>query len=152
MFSLAHNLVKINEGTTISFVQELDNIALFNIFGYEHQGGTNIFFYTSLFKYNHWYLILEGGFTKLFNELDTDGNKRYILNIAVSTTQLAKRLGEIGENWETDFKTTPFSLTIDECVKRKEFTKKEFDIIYLLDATGSMGRYLAASRYQCINI
>ncbi len=28
----------------------------------------------------------------------------------------------------------------------------EFDIVYLLDATGSMGSYLAAARDQCINI
>ena len=86
MFSLAYNLVKISEGTTVSFVQEPDNIAPFNIFGYEHQGGTNILFYTPPFKYNHGYLILEGGFTKLFNELGTDGTKRYTLDIAAFTT------------------------------------------------------------------
>ena len=103
MFSLS-NLVKINEGTTVSYVVETDNIAPFYNFGYEHQGGSNILFYTPPFKYNHGYLILEGGFTKLFNELDTDGTKRYILNIAAFTTQFAKRLGEIGENWKTDFK------------------------------------------------
>jgi len=28
----------------------------------------------------------------------------------------------------------------------------EFDIVYLLDATGSMGSYLEAAREQCINI
>ena len=154
MFSLGHNLIKIDEGTTVSYVEESDNIAPFNIFGYEHQGGTNILFYTPPFKYNHGYLILEGGFTKLFNELDTDGTKRYILNIAAFTTQFAKRYGEIGENWKTNFKLTPFDFTIDETAKRG-FPKKysnEFDIVYLLDATGSMGSYLKAARDQCINI
>ena len=52
------------------------------MFGYEPQGGANILFYTPPSKYAHGYLVLEGGFTKLFNELDTDGIKRYILNIA----------------------------------------------------------------------
>ena len=155
MFSLGHNLVKIDEGTTVSYVLEPDNIAPFNVFGYEHQGGTNILFYTPPFKYNHGYLILEGGFTKLFNELETDGTKRYVLNIAAFTTQFAKRYGEIGENWKTDFKITPFDFKLDESVKWTGFirrTSNEFDIVYLLDATGSMGSYLRAARDQCISI
>jgi len=153
MFSLGYNLIKIDEGTTVSYVKGPDNIAPFNVFGYEHQGGTNIIFYTTPFKYNHGYLILEGGITKLFNELDTDGTKRYILNIAAFTTQFAKRYGEIGENWKTDFKITPFSFTINESIIWTGFkATNEFDIVYLLDATGSMGSYLAAARDQCINI
>ena len=73
MFSLGHNLIKIAEGTTVSYVVDSDNetpsnnIAPFNVFGYEHQGGSNILFFTPPLKYNHGYLILEGGFTKLFN-------------------------------------------------------------------------------------
>ena len=162
MFSLGHNLVKIAEGTTISYVVNpkdkttpSNNIAPFNIFGYEHQGGANILFFTPPLKYNHGYLIIDGGFTKLFNELDSDGTKRYILNIASFTTQFVKRYGEIGENWKTDFKITPFSYTLDETVKWNGFNlsiSNEFDIVYLLDATGSMGSYLAAARDQCINI
>ena len=130
MFSNGHNLVKIDEGTTVSYVQEPDNITPFYTFGYEHQGGENILFYTPPFKYNHGYLILEGGFTKLFNELDTDGTKRYILNIAAFTTQFAKRYVEIGENWKTDFKVTQFSFSIYESVKWTGFIKRtsnEFD-------------------------
>jgi len=153
MFSLGYNLIKIDEGTTVSYVKGPDNIAPFNVFGYEHQGGTNIIFYTTPFKYNHGYLILEGGITKLFNELDTDGTKRYILNIAAFTTQFAKRYGEIGENWKTDFKITPFSFIINESIIWTGFkVTNEFDIVYLLDATGSMGSYLATARDQCINL
>ena len=44
MFSLAHNLVKIAEGTTVSYVEEPDKYKPFNIFGYEHEGGINILF------------------------------------------------------------------------------------------------------------
>ena len=157
MFSLGHNLVRIAEGTTVSFAQDTESIAPFNIFGYEHEGGKNILFYTPPLKYNHGYLILEGGFTKLFNELDSDGTKRYILNIAAFTTQFTKRLGEIGENWKSDFHIEPFVFNIDETVIWKEFNtsvgiSKEFDIVYALDSTGSMGNYLAAARDQCINI
>ena len=156
MFSLAHNLIKINEGNTISYVQDKDNISPFNIFGYEHQGGINVLFYTPPFKYNHGYIILEGGFTKLFNELDTDGTKRYVLNIAAFTTQFAKRFGEIGENWKTNFKLPSFDINLDETVIWKGFDPNritnDFDIVYLLDATGSMGNYLAAAREQCISI
>lgn len=157
MFSLGHNLVKIAEGTTVSFAQDTESIAPFNIFGYEHEGGKNILFYTPPLKYNHGYLILEGGFTKLFNELDSDGTKRYILNIAAFTTQFTKRLGEIGENWKSDFHIEPFVFNIDETVIWGEFDNsvgisKDFDIVYALDSTGSMGGYLAAARDQCINI
>ena len=156
MFSLGHNLVRIAEGTTVSFAQDSEGIAPFNIFGYEHQGGKNILFYTPPFKYNHGYLVLEGGFTKLFNEIDSDGIKRYILNIASFTTQFAKRFGEIGENWKIDFKIPPFAINIDESVKwefrENILESSDFDIVYVLDATGSMGNYLAAARDQCINI
>ena len=155
-FSLGHNLIKIAEGTTISYVQDQDNISPFNIFGYEHQGGINILFYTPPFKYSHGYITIDGGFTKLFNELDSDGTKRYILNIAAFTTQFSKRFGEIGENWKTDFKLPPFNFIIKENEKWEGFNSRgitnDFDIIYLIDATGSMGKYLAAARDQCINI
>ena len=73
MFSLGHNLVKIAARTTVSFVQEADKYKPFNIFGYEHEGGINILFYTPPLKYNHGYLIIDGGFTKLFNEIDSEG-------------------------------------------------------------------------------
>lgn len=157
MFSLGHNLVRIAEETTVSFTQDAESYAPFNIFGYEHEGGKNILFYTPPLKFNHGYLILEGGFTKLFNELDSDGTKRYILNIATSTTQFTKRLGEIGENWKSDFHIEPFVFNIDETVIWGEFNNsvgisKDFDIVYALDSTGSMGGYLAAARNQCINI
>ena len=71
------------------------------------------------------------------------------------TTQFTKRFGEIGENWKTDFQLPPFPFKIDETIKWDRFNKRitsEFDIVYLLDATGSMGSYLAAARDQCINI
>ena len=74
----------------------------------------------------------------------------------IATKQFAKRLGEIGENWKTDFKITPFDFTIDETIKDLKIYKskipREFGILYLLDETGSMGSYLAALRDQCINI
>ena len=155
-FSLGHNLIKIAEGTTISYVKDKDNIAPFNIFGYEHQGGINILFYIPPFKYNHGYITRDGGFTKLFNELDSNGTKRYVLNIAAFTTQFSKRLGEIGENWKTDFRLPSFDFQIDENAKWEGFDSRginnDFDIIYLLDATGSMENYLSAARDQCINI
>ena len=154
IFSLAHNLIRIAEGTTVSYVDNSINIAPFQTFGYEHQGGKNILFYIPPVKYNHGYIILEGGFTKLFNELDTDGTKRYVLNISSFTTQFTKRSDEKGESWKINFKLPTIDYKIDESVKIK-FEKRissDFDIVYLIDATGSMGSYLAAARDNCINI
>ena len=85
MFSLGHNLVKIPEGTTVSYIQDPNKCLLFNIFGYEHEGRINILFYTSPLKYNHGYLVIDGGF--LFNEIDIEGTKRYLLNIEAFITQ-----------------------------------------------------------------
>ena len=85
--------------------------------------------------------------------------KRYVLNIAAFTTQFAKRYGEIGENWKTDFKIPSFPYHIDESAKWvfknysstsskfdrifiDSFSSNEFDIIYLIDGTVSMGSYL----------
>ena len=169
MFSLGHNLVKIAEGTTISYAQDSEKNTIiytdnseefdkkiypFYTFGYEHEGGMNILFYIPPHNKTHGYLVLEGGFTKLFNELDSDGTKRYILNIAAFCTQFTKRIAE-GENWKTDFKIEPFKFDIDKDVIWDEFNSfisNEFDIVYLIDATGSMGSYLAAARDQCIAI
>ena len=153
IFSLGHNLNKIDEGTTISYVQNPEQIAPFIKFGIEHEGGINILFYTPHIKYNHGYLILEGGFTKLFNELEEDGTKRYILNIAGFTVQYQKRLAE---NCKGDFTLPPFEFNIDENVRydiiKNSAINKNFDIVYLMDATGSMGDYLKAAKDQCINI
>ena len=155
LFSLGHNLVKIAEGTTISYVQDPKNTEPFYTFGYEHEGGINILFYIPPEKKPHGYLVLEGGFTKLFNELDSEGTKRYILNIAAFATQFSKRKYEIGDNWKTNFS---IPLNIDEINENvvwdgfKKTFSEEFDIVYLLDATGSMESYLAAARDQCINI
>ena len=130
MFCLGHNLIKIAEDTTVSYAVDSDdkkrethtnNISPFNIFGYEHQGRTKILFFIPSLIYNESYLMIERGLTKLFNELDRDGTKRYILNIASFSTQFIKRYGEIGENWKIDFKIPPFSFTIDESIIWKDF-------------------------------
>jgi hypothetical protein len=67
----------------------------------------------------------------------------------------SKRYGEIGENWIYNFKISPFSYKLDESVKWEGFKtiiSDEFDIVYLIDSTGSMGSYLRAAREQYINI
>ena len=63
IFSLGHSLKKISEGTTVSYANDINNVLPFKIFSYEHQGGANILFYTSPKKYNHGYIVIDGGFT-----------------------------------------------------------------------------------------
>ena len=154
-YSLGHNLVNIYEGTNISYIKEPENIIPFNIFSYDHQGGINICFYVPYFKSDRGIIILDGGFTKLFNDLNTEGTKHYILNIAAFTTQMTKRYAEYGDNWTKDFKLEPFNFEINENIKwrfSRKLVIKNFDIVYLLDTTDTMGNYIAALKNQCIDI
>jgi len=48
LFSLGHNLVRIAKGTTVSFAQDTESIAPFNIIGYEHEGVKYFILYTSI--------------------------------------------------------------------------------------------------------
>ena len=100
-------------------------------------------------------VVFDVGSIKLFNELDSDGTERYILNIFTFTSQFSKRIGEIGENWKADFEIELFSFENDEIVKLEGLIKtisNEFDIVNVIYSTSSMGSYLKAVRDQCINI
>ena len=153
--SLAHGLVKMYMGDTISFV-EVEDIEPFIPFGYDDEGGLSIIFYPSNPDYPHGDIIIDGGFTKLLYELETEGTERYILNIISWTTQYSRRYDELKlENW-TEVNLFPsFEFLIDETVIWNGFTERksvEFDIIYMADATGSMLNYNLEVKNQCINI
>ena len=61
---------------------------------------------------------MEYSFSKSFNELDTDGDKRYILNILTFITQYTKGYDNIDENLKTDYKLNLFDFIIDQKAKR----------------------------------
>ena len=174
-FSLGHNLKNIFEGTTVSYAkvkkedkelneekndlkeQDLGNptneeLLPFIPFAYDHEGGLSIIFYPSNDEEGD--IIIDGGFSKLFNEISTKGTDRYLLNCISWTTQFSKRIVDKGDSWVESFNLDSFSYDIrrDENWVFREEISKDFDIVYLIDATGSMGKEINAAKEQVINI
>ena len=166
--SFSHNLVNIAIGTTISYVNDETKISPLVPFGYAGRKDQDskiadcthccILFYPSNREYPNGDIIFDGGFSKLFNELDSGENYstfRYVQNIAAFTTQFAKRYAEFDEDWVETFKLPSFEFELDETVKWTRFEPRitnEFDIVYLIDATGSMGSTIQAAKDTVISI
>ena len=175
-FSLGHNLLKIGEGTTVSYAkikrydvelneeyndikeEDLENptnkdILPFIPFSYDHEGGLSIIFYPSSGEEGD--IIIDGGFSKLFNEIETTGTYRYLLNCISWTTQFSKRNMDNGNSWVDMFNLDSFSYDIREdanWIFREDQISRDFDIVYLIDATGSMQREINAAKDQVISI
>ena len=175
-YSLGHNLLKIYEGYTISYAkikkpgvdlkEEKNDIKAENLdepnyktllpfipFAYDHEKGLSVIFYPSSGQEGD--IIIDGGFSKLFNEIKEEGTYRYILNCIAWTSQFSKRYKENGDLWVENFNLDSFSYEIrreEKWVFREEQSSKDFDIIYLIDATGSMGQEILAAKEQVINI
>ena len=143
-------------GETVSYVLNKNEIEPFIPFGYDDEGGISIIVFPSNPIYPHGDIIIDGGFTKLLYELETEGTERYILNIISWTTQYSRRYDELKvENW-TEIKMFPsFEFNIDETVIWNGFVERfspEFDIVYMVDATGSMSSSIRNVKDQCIEI
>ena len=155
-FSLGHNLVKMYMGYTVSYIEKSVDIKPFIPFGYDEEGGLSIIFYPSNIDFPHGDIIIDGGFTKLLYELETEGTERYILNIISWTTQYSRRYDESKVENRTEIQLFPkFDFNIDESVKWEGFIERkspDFDIVYMIDATGSMSDYIKSVKEQCINI
>jgi hypothetical protein len=157
--SLAHNLVSIYEGYTISNAQDPTKISPFIPFSYDSKGGISSLFWLSDFEQTRGDMIIDCGFTKLFTELtfqSKDGTFRYIQNIAALTGQYEKNYRKYGQNGPKSFRPVSFSQIIDESVKWTKFTANTpggpFDVLYMVDSTGSMGEYIQAAKEQCVAI
>ena len=154
-YSLAHNLAIIDEGTTVSYVDDIYEISPFSPFAYDNDGGMSIIFWDAKIDKINGDIIIDGGFTKLFNELNTEGTYRYVQNIIAWTTQFSRRIGEYGENWINVFKVPSFTQEINYKEVWDGFKKRysnEFDIVYMIDATGSMTNYIKAVKDEALNI
>ena len=163
--ALGHGLAKIAIGTTVSYAQNINNnsplkkpeeVEPFIPFAYDDKGCITVLFYISPLNSNSGYIVVDGGFSKLFTELDTEGTGKYIQNIVGFTSQYHKYLDRYGENWRENFSLPSFEQDIDYKEKFngfvKKITTKEYDIIYMIDATGSMDPWIDAAADRCLNI
>ena len=173
-FSLGHNLKRIFEGTTVSFAKiknedtdeddlkedELDQptddtLQPFIPFSYDHQNGLSVIFYPSGDGDNRGDIVIDGGFSKLFNEIDQTGTFRYVLNVIAWTTQFSRRTVEIGDCWAESFNLASFKYDInydENWIIKRTSISNDFDIVYLIDATGSMSGEINAAKEQVNNI
>ena len=169
-YSLGHNLKKIFEGTIVSFskikAEDIDEDNLkedpsidiffpFVPFSYEHDEGLSVIFYPSWDGDNRGDIIIDGGFSKLFNEIDRTGAYRYVLNSIARTTQFSRRKAENGDYWVESFNLASFKYDIkyDEIwTIFRPTIRNKFDIVYLIDATGSMEEEINSVKEQDINI
>ena len=116
-YSLGHNLLQIYEGYTISYAKikkpdvdlkeekndinekdldepTEDKLRPFIPFAYDHDKGLSVIFYPS--SGDEGDIIIDGGFSKLFNEIEETGTYRYILNCISWTSQFRKELKKKG--------------------------------------------------------
>ena len=78
-----------------------------------------------------------------------------MLNIIAWTTQFSRRHVEIGDCWTESFNLASFKYDIrydEKWTRCRSTMSNEFDIIYLIDATGSMSREINAAKEQVISI
>lgn len=57
-------------------------------------------------------IIIDGEFSKIFNEIEETGAYRYILNCIAWTSQFSKRIEENGDLWVEKFNLNSFSYDI----------------------------------------
>ena len=163
--ALGHSLAKIAIGTTVSYAQNIkDNTPLKNPkdvlpfipFAYDDEGCITILFYISPLNSDAGYIVVDGGFSKLFTEINTEGTGKYIQNIVGFTSLYHKHLEREGEDWMENFSLPSFEQAIDYSEKYdglvKKITTKEYDIIYMIDSTGSMNEWIDAAADRCLNI
>ena len=151
---ISHNLARIIEGKTVSYVNDPENIFPFKPFAYDNNNGLTIVYYLPSNEYKNGDIIIDGGFTKLFNELENEGTFRYVQNLIAYTTKFSKRQFE-NPNWLNNFHLEPFDYIINEDAKRDEKISKitkEYDIVFFMDATRSMQQYIDACRKEIISI
>ena len=94
--------MNIYEGKIISFVDPKIDIDTFIFFAYDEEGRISIMFYPANNEYKNKKnfigdINIDGGFSKLFNELDSTGTYRYVQNIGQLNLQEDTLKMKIGE-------------------------------------------------------
>jgi len=155
--TLSHNIGKIYEGITISYAPyDLEKIKPFIPFARDsgekqtlHNSGISSMFYPANLKTGTGDIVIDCGYTKLFSKITTDGTFRYIQNIAGWTgrPEIHKRVdGKEPSEWRP--KAISFEIKKIKWPKFKSQGVNKVDIIFCIDATGSMGSWIEAAKKQ----
>ena len=134
----------------------IETLLSFILFSYDHDKGLSSIFYPTGDNDKRGYIIIHGdGFNELFNEIDKTGTKIYIFNSITWITQFLRRIMENGDYLIISFNLVNFKYDIKYYATQKRFRNSisnEFNIAYLIDATGSMEGEINVAKKKVINI
>ena len=150
--SLANNLVQIFEGATVAYT--IGDISPFIPFSRDSDGGINSLFYNGLDRGDgtgEGDIFIDCGYTKFFLDMKKCGTSRYLQNIGgfIGSAERRANTGDHPKFFRPD--GISFTLKKNPYLYYK-YPKKPFDVIYLVDATSSMGRSIENVKTYCVDI
>ena len=150
--SLANNLVQIFEGATVAFTK--GDISPFIPFSRDSSGGINSLFYNGQDRGDgtgEGDIFIDCGYTKFFLDMKKCGTSRYLQNIGgfIGSAERRANIGYDPKLYRPDGVT--FTLNKSSSLHYK-YPKKPFDVIYLVDATGSMSGSIENVKTYCVDI
>jgi len=148
---ISNNLVQIFEGATVAYTE--GDISPFIPFSRDSSGGINSLFYNGQDRGDgtgEGDIFIDCGYTKFFLDMKKTGTSRYLQNIG-GFIGSAERRSQIGEPKFYRPDAVFFNLKKDPKYHYK-YPIKPFDVVYLVDATGSMGGTIEKVKNYCIDI
>ena len=148
---LGKNLYTIFEGATVAYA--IGNIAPFIPFSIDSAGGINSLFYNGEDKGDgsgEGDIFIDCGYTKFFLDMKKCGTYRYLQNIG-GFIGSAERRANLCE--PKLYRPDGVTFNLDKNPNKfYKYPKKAFDVIYLVDATGSMSGSIENVKKYCVEI
>ncbi len=150
--SLANNLDTIFEGATVAYTN--GDINPFIPFSRDSDGGYNSLFYNGQDRGDgsgEGDIFIDCGYTKFFLDMKKCGTSRYLQNIGgfVGSAERRAQTGYDPKLYRPD--GVNFRLNKSPSLFYK-YPKKTFDVIYMVDATGSMSGSIENVKKYCVEI
>jgi CheY-like chemotaxis protein len=150
--SLANNLDTIFEGATVAYTN--GDINPFIPFSRDFDGGYNSLFYNGQDRGDgsgENDIFIDCGYTKFFLDMKKCGTSRYLQNIGgyVGSAERRAQTGYDQKLYRPD--GVNFRLNKSPSLFYK-YPKKTFDVIYMVDATGSMSGSIENVKKYCVEI
>ena len=151
--SIANNLIKIYEGITLSYAQG-KTLYPFIPFSKDSSGHFNSMFYNGTDDGNglgEGDIFIDCSYTKFFINMTKEGTSRYLQNISAFLGSVERRANTGYHPREFRPEKVNFSLNKNKILHYK-FPKIPYDLLYLVDATGSMDNSIEAVKNYCVDI
>jgi len=158
-YSLSYNLLTLDEGETISHPENEDNISPFMPFARNSSSEICSLYYLPPFNSDLGDIVIDCGYTKLFyipkqSQKDDTGTSRYINNIAfwgLRTEKIMKKYSFAGLRKPINIKFR-FDYNQSYICKFIPIIIPSFDVLFVVDGTGSMGSMISAVTNKCCEI